>query len=196
MDINFWGFAYTTYFAAPYLRMTNGKIVVIASSASWLNAPRLSFYNASKAAVVSFFETLRIEFAPDIGITIVTPGLIESEMTKGKFLNKKGKIVVDQDIRDVIMSIVPVELVRKLAKAVVDGACRGDKYITVPAWIRTTFFVKLLCPEVIDWFNRWFCITEPRMPPTEAISKKAIDLPGLKDIIWPDSIRCPKIKSN
>lgn len=102
---------------------------MIASSASWLNAPRLSFYNvkyhslisstcllcvfmiylkqhpqflqASKAAVVSFFETLRTEFASDIGITLVTPGLIESEMTKGKFLNKAGKMVVDQDMRDV-----------------------------------------------------------------------------------------------
>lgn len=56
---------------------------------------------ASKAAVVSFFETLRIEFASDIGITLVTPGLIESEMTQGKFLNKEGKMVVDQDLRDV-----------------------------------------------------------------------------------------------
>ena len=30
--------------------------------------------------MISFFETLRIEFGQDIGITIVTPGIIESEM--------------------------------------------------------------------------------------------------------------------
>ncbi|KAI3455066.1 hypothetical protein Pfo_011729 [Paulownia fortunei] len=196
MDINFWGLVYATYFAAPYLRMTRGKIVAIASSASWLNAPRLSFYNASKAAVVSFFETMRIEFASDIGITLVTPGLIESEMTKGKFLNKEGKMVVDQDMRDVVMSAVPIELVVRCAKAIVNSACRGDKYLTVPPWFRTTFFVKMLCPEAVDWFNRWFSITEPGIPPTEAISKKIIDLPGLKDILWPDSVRSPKIKSN
>ncbi|KAL6584353.1 hypothetical protein OROMI_003642 [Orobanche minor] len=195
-DINFWGLVYTTYFAAPYLRMTKGRIVVIASSASWLNAPRLSFYNASKAAVVSFFETIRTEFAPDIGITILTPGLIESEMTKGKFLNKKGKIVVDQDLRDVVMSAVPIELVVRLAKATVDSACRGDKYLTVPPWFKTTFLVKLLLPEAVDWFNRWFFITGPNIPPTEAISKKVVDLPGVKDIVWPDSVRSPKIKTN
>ncbi|EPS63225.1 hypothetical protein M569_11562, partial [Genlisea aurea] len=56
---------------------------------------------ASKAAVVSFFETLRVEFGSDIGITIVTPGLIESEMTKGKFLDEEGRTVVDQHLRDV-----------------------------------------------------------------------------------------------
>jgi len=33
---------------------------------------------------------LRIEFGPDIGVTIVTPGLIDSEMTQGKFLPQVG----------------------------------------------------------------------------------------------------------
>ncbi|XP_011073098.1 11-beta-hydroxysteroid dehydrogenase-like 6 [Sesamum indicum] len=196
MDINFWGLAYATYFAAPYLRMTKGRIVVIASSASWLNAPRLSFYNASKAAVVSFFETLRTEFGSDIRITLVTPGLVESEMTKGKFLDKEGKMVVDQDMRDVVMSAIPIELVGRCAKAIVDGACRGDKYLTVPPWFRTTFFIKMMLPEATDWFNRWFSITEPGIPATEAISKKVVDLPGVKDILWPDSVRSPKIKAN
>lgn len=56
---------------------------------------------ASKAAVISFFETLRVELGSDIGVTIVNPGLIESEMTKGKFLNKDGRMVVDQEMRDV-----------------------------------------------------------------------------------------------
>ncbi|KAL1541815.1 11beta-hydroxysteroid dehydrogenase [Salvia divinorum] len=196
MDINFWGVVYTTYYGAPYLRMTKGKMVVIASSMSWLNAPRLSFYNASKAAVVSFLETVRVEVAPDIGITIVTPGLTESEVTKGKFLNKEGKMVVDQDMRDVVMSAVPVETVGRCAGAVVKSACRGDSYLTWPPWMGATFFVKALCPEAVDWFNHWYLLTDPGVPPTQAISKKVVDLPGVKDIMWPDSIRSPTIKTN
>lgn len=43
---------------------------------------------ASKAAVTSFYETLAAEFGPDIGITIVTPGVVESEMTQGDFVSK------------------------------------------------------------------------------------------------------------
>ena len=56
---------------------------------------------ASSAAIVSFFETLRVVVGPEIKITIVTPRFIESEMTQGKFLLKEGKMEVDQDLRDV-----------------------------------------------------------------------------------------------
>ena len=62
---------------------------------------------ASKAAMVTFFETLRIEVGPEIKITIVTPGFIESEITQGKFLVQEGKMVVDQDLRDVSCSPSP-----------------------------------------------------------------------------------------
>lgn len=47
------------------------------------------------------FDTLRVELAPEIGITIVTPGFVESELTKGKALYAEGKIEVHQDVRDV-----------------------------------------------------------------------------------------------
>lgn len=51
---------------------------------------------------MSLYETLRVEVGSDIGITIVTPGYIESELTKGKFLKaEEGKVDVDQDLRDV-----------------------------------------------------------------------------------------------
>ena len=41
----------------------------------------LWWLQASKAALVSFFETLRVELGSHIGITIVTAGLIKSEMS-------------------------------------------------------------------------------------------------------------------
>lgn len=56
---------------------------------------------ASKAALAQFFETLRIEFGSDIGITLVTPGFVESELTQGKYLGKAGTMEVDQEMRDV-----------------------------------------------------------------------------------------------
>lgn len=63
----------------------------------------MRFDQASKAAVISFFETLRVELGSEVGITIVTPGLIESEITRGKFLNKEGRMVLDQELRDVCL---------------------------------------------------------------------------------------------
>ena len=59
---------------------------------------------ACNAAVLNFFETLRMELCDEVGITIATPGWIESEMTKGKHLSKEGTVEVDQDTRDVSMS--------------------------------------------------------------------------------------------
>ncbi|CAN1242251.1 11-beta-hydroxysteroid dehydrogenase A [Linum perenne] len=45
MDTNFWGSAYITRFAIPHLRETAGKIIAIASAASWLPEPMTSIYN-------------------------------------------------------------------------------------------------------------------------------------------------------
>lgn len=101
--------------------------------------PRMSFYCASKAAITSFYETLRAEFGSDIGITIVTPGVVESEMSQGDFLSKAQ------------IDFVPAESTERCAKAIVDSACRGDRYLTEPSWARMTFLLKVLCPEVLEW---------------------------------------------
>ena len=39
--------------------------------------------------------------SPEIGITVVTPGFVESEITKGKALYSHGRMEVHQDVRDV-----------------------------------------------------------------------------------------------
>lgn len=94
------------------------------------------------------------------------------------------------------VSAVPIELVGRCAKEIVDSVCRGDKYLTVPTWYWPTFYGKILLCEAFDWFNRWFSATEPGIPPTQAISKMLIDLPGLKEMLWPESVMSPKIKTN
>ncbi|XP_038684990.1 11-beta-hydroxysteroid dehydrogenase-like 4A isoform X2 [Tripterygium wilfordii] len=139
MDINFWGSAYCTHFAVPHLKKTKGKIVVIASSASWSPTPGLNIYNASKAAQVSFFETLRTEFGGSIGVTIVLPGVIESEMANSVMLAQSG------------LGVLPVESTGRCAKAIVNSACRGDMFLTEPSWVGVGFLQKVLCPELFEW---------------------------------------------
>ncbi|OIW17777.1 hypothetical protein TanjilG_06462 [Lupinus angustifolius] len=194
MDINFWGSAYGTYFAIPHLRKSRGKIIAIASSAGWLPTPRMMFYNSSKAAVISFYESLRIELGKEIGITIVNPGLIESEMTQGKFLSKEGKMIVDQEMRDVQVSLVPIRSVTGAAKAIVNSACRGDSYLTEPGFIKSTFYWKAFCPQVLEIMNRWLLMSGSSE--RGAISKKLLDMSGLKNKLYPESIRNPKLKPN
>ncbi|KAG5014442.1 11-beta-hydroxysteroid dehydrogenase 1B [Glycine max] len=192
MDINFWGSAYGTYFAIPHLRKSKGKIIAIASCTGWLPVPRMSIYNASKAAVISLYETLRIELGRDIGITIVTPGLIESEMSQGKVLFKEGKMVSDQLIRDVQASLIPIRSVTEAAKSIVNSACRGDSYLTEPAWFTTTFYWKIFFPDVLEFCNRRTLISGSSERDT--VSKKLLDLSGLKKYLCPKSVRNPNLK--
>jgi len=57
---------------------------------------------ASKAAQLRFYETLRTQVGSEVGITILTPGYVESEITKGKGIQKTGEVAVGEDARDVL----------------------------------------------------------------------------------------------
>ncbi|GMN56593.1 hypothetical protein TIFTF001_025704 [Ficus carica] len=132
MDINFWGSVYCTQFAIPHLRKGKGKIVVVSSIGTYLSPPRLGVYSASKAAQLCFFEALKAELGSEIGITIATPGLIESEMTGDHFFSQTK------------LKGFPVGSAEGCAKAIVESACRGDMYLTVPYWWRVGFWFKLM----------------------------------------------------
>ncbi|OVA17458.1 Short-chain dehydrogenase/reductase SDR [Macleaya cordata] len=196
MDTNFWGAVYPTYYAVPHLRQNKGKIVVMASAGGWLAVPRMSFYNASKAAVINFFEALRVEFGPDIKITIATPGYIESELTQGKFLSKEGQMEVDQEMRDVQIGPVPVLLAEKSAKGIVNSVRRGERYVTEPSWFKVTYLWKVFCPEVLEWWFRLLLLTEPGTSHREALNKKILDVTGAKNILYPASIQTPELKAD
>ncbi|CAJ2676652.1 unnamed protein product [Trifolium pratense] len=198
MDTNFWGSVYTTRFALPHLKNSRGKIVVLSSADSWMPAARRGIYNASKAALVSLYETLRVEVGSNIGITIVTPGYIESELTKGKFLlGPDAKMGVDQDMRDVEVSAMPVGSVSGCAKSIVNATLRGDRYLTVPAWFRMTYIVKVLCPELVEWSFRMLYLSGSKnnTPAREAPSKKILDATGIKNLFYPSSIQSPQVKT-
>ncbi|KAL9243387.1 hypothetical protein vseg_017281 [Gypsophila vaccaria] len=195
MDINFWGSVYTTRFAIPHLRNTGGKIVVMSSSASWLPAARESIYNASKAAMLAFFETLRVELGSDIKITIVTPGIIESEFTRGKVLTESG-MKVDQELRDVQVNAIPVGTVEGTAKSIVNSICRGERYVTEPAWFRMTYLLKVFCPEVLEWTYRFLFLTSTDNTLRGTIGKQMLDFPGARALLYPPGIESPEVKTD
>uniref|UniRef100_A0A0A0LUG2 Uncharacterized protein n=1 Tax=Cucumis sativus TaxID=3659 RepID=A0A0A0LUG2_CUCSA len=178
MDTNYWGSVYTTQFAIPYLRNNRGKII------------------ATKAALKSMFETLRVELAPDIGITIVTPGFVESELTKGKALYSHGAMEVHQDVRDALIGAIPVETVEACAKAIVRSVCRGDRYLTEPSWYNSVYYLKVFCPEVLEWCYRIFMYTRPGSSVAEAPSKKLLDATGAKNVMYPPSIHSAEIEDD
>ncbi|XP_027068869.1 11-beta-hydroxysteroid dehydrogenase 1A-like [Coffea arabica] len=159
-DVNFWGSVYPTYFAIPHLKRSKGSILVNASSAAVLSPPGLSIYSASKAALVSFYETMRVELASEISITIATLGPVESEITKGKHMTKHGTTEFDSELVNVFIDAdrLPAMSSPDCAKAIVDSVCRKERYVTVPKWCKVLFLLKILCPELIEWASYQHCL--------------------------------------
>ncbi|KAL0456305.1 UNVERIFIED_CONTAM: 11-beta-hydroxysteroid dehydrogenase-like 5 [Sesamum latifolium] len=152
MDINFWGNVYPTYVALPYLRESNGRIIVNASVENWLPLPRMSLYSAAKSALINFYETLRFEVKNEVGITVATHGWIGTEMTRGKFMVEEGAEMQWKEEREVHVTGGPVE---EFAKQIVSGACRGDPYVKYPSWYDIFFLYRVFAPKVLDWTFRF-----------------------------------------
>ncbi|CAH1423149.1 unnamed protein product [Lactuca virosa] len=147
MDINFWGSVYTTQFALPHLRNNKDKIVVISFCARWFATPKLGIYCASKAALIRYFETLRVEVGSDIRVTIVTPGVVKSEITNEKWLSQTN------------LNWAPIVSTQDCAKVILDSIRRGDEYLTEPTWMKILFMWETICPEILKWTIRFLFIT-------------------------------------
>jgi NAD(P)-dependent dehydrogenase (short-subunit alcohol dehydrogenase family) len=83
MDINVLGMAKTFQpFIQPMREVKQGGLVGIASVAGFRGLPGSEAYSASKAAAISYLESLRVELRSS-GIRVVTiaPGYIKSPMT-------------------------------------------------------------------------------------------------------------------
>jgi len=67
--------------AVPHLARRNGHIVNVGSAAGKAPRPGSSFYGASKAAIASMSESLRLELIPfGIRVTVIHPGAVETEL--------------------------------------------------------------------------------------------------------------------
>lgn len=82
IDVNLSGTFYTVQAALPWLREAEGASVVnIASSAGLRpDQPKRTAYGASKGGVVNLSRAFAAEFAPEIRVNCVCPGLIDTPM--------------------------------------------------------------------------------------------------------------------
>jgi short-subunit dehydrogenase len=83
MDINVMGLVHTFQpFIAAMRAIGHGQLVGIASVAGVRGLPGAGAYSASKAAAISYLESLRVEMAAsNITVTTIAPGYIRTPMT-------------------------------------------------------------------------------------------------------------------
>ncbi|CAM0877946.1 unnamed protein product [Alopecurus aequalis] len=183
MDINFWGNVYPTYAALPHLRRSHGRIVVNASVEPWLPMPRMSLYSAAKAAVTDFYETLRYEVKEDVGITVATHGWIGGEPGAGRLAIEEGAQQWSK-VETAPPAAGGQEAVEAYARAVVDGACRGDARVGRPAWYDVFLVFRALAPDVLAWTFRLLLSTAAPAPPLTAGSVRlALPAPPVRPLI-------------
>lgn len=67
------------------IERNSGQIVAISSLAGFRGLPKSAAYSASKAAMNSFFESLRIDLhQTDVHVTIIQPGFIRTPLTSAR----------------------------------------------------------------------------------------------------------------
>lgn len=90
---------------------------------------------------------------------------------------------------------MPVLPVKNAAKAIVDGACQGENNLTVPAWVRQSFYWKVFTPEILEWCNR-ISLMSGSGDERDTLSKKILDISGLKGLVYPETIRSPELREH
>lgn len=67
------------------LERKSGHLVAISSLASYRGMPKSGAYSASKAAVSTFFESLRVDLRESgVAVTTIHPGFIRTPLTEGR----------------------------------------------------------------------------------------------------------------
>ena len=69
----------THLFARKMSAAGHGHILLVASLAAYQPTPLMAAYGAAKSFVLSFGEALHVELAPKVNVTVVSPGLMETE---------------------------------------------------------------------------------------------------------------------
>src|SRR5436189_5522870 len=80
-DVNFFGGVYGFWAALPHLRASRGTFVQIASALSYRGIPLQAAYCSPKAALLTFFESARVELekhGSPVEVVVILPGAINT----------------------------------------------------------------------------------------------------------------------
>ena len=137
IDINLLGMVHTFQPFIQFMKQAGkGSLVGIASVAGIRGLPGASAYSASKAAVISYLESLRVELSPNgISVTTIAPGYIKTPMT---------------DINEYAMPFLmaPDVAAKKFAQAI----AKKSRFIVIPWQMGClTHLMRFLPPRFWDY---------------------------------------------
>jgi short-subunit dehydrogenase len=144
-ELNFFSILGLTRKLLPLLEKSSSPtLAIVSSAAAWRALPMWSIYCASKAALTSWAEALRLELRPK-GIRVVTiyPGVTKTELSAHAksqgpkpFSTTEGK------------GTRPEKVAEKIVKAYEEG--NRDEYVIF--FNRIYRWISFLSPKVLDYF--------------------------------------------
>jgi len=148
-EVNFFSVLNLTHGLLPLLKKSSRPtVMLVASIVAWRSIARLNVYSASKAALSSFAEALRVELQP-YGIRIVNtyPGRTRTEFSAN------AKTSGWRPFSSQGQGMSSTRVAKKLARAY----CKGKRDEFVSLSNRFLMWGNFLFPRLIDWgLGRYF----------------------------------------
>jgi short-subunit dehydrogenase len=107
MDINMLGAVNSVAAVLPEMvSRGRGQLVAISSLAGYRGLAKSAAYCASKAALSSFFESLRIDLRHSgVTVTVIYPGFIKTPLTAGRHAKMPYLMELDDGVRKILTAI-------------------------------------------------------------------------------------------
>ena len=88
------------------LEQGGGHLVAVSSLAAYRGLPKSGAYSASKAAVSTLFESLRVDLRrSNVAVTVIHPGFIRTPMTAGRRKKLPFLLEVDDAARRIVSAV-------------------------------------------------------------------------------------------
>lgn len=143
METNYFGAVNCIFHALPHLVKSKGMIVAISSIQGKIAVPYHSGYSASKHALQSFLDTLRLELNDKVRILTVSPGWIKGTDLKKNAYQSTSQVEVKH--HDEAISV------EYCANQILKAMGRQQKELVLPFKYRILPWLKLLSPKLLDF---------------------------------------------
>lgn len=147
LDVNFRGSVYCTYYALPYLKKSQGRIVGISSVLGKVAAWGGTAYCSSKFAMAGFFDALRIELRPTgVSVTLIYPGYIATHFA-GNVVKTDGTKMGAKGMR---LYTKRVMTAHKAAEKILNAATKRKREKVLTALGKFAVVLNKFFPKLID----------------------------------------------
>jgi short-subunit dehydrogenase len=145
IQVNLLGSIYCTHFALPHLKKTRGRLVAVSSITGKAGVPTRSVYAASKHGMAGFFDSLRIELAPEgVSVTVVYPGFVATGIAQ-RAIGPDGNFLGERPVQN--SEVMPAD---ECARIIIDAAARRDRERLMSLNARLGLIIKPIAPRLVD----------------------------------------------